>query len=105
MVQEDWRVLVARKREEVATQLPKEWRLPASILSTISASANISVIDVPATCGLLTPKEVEITEKYDAVDLIGKMARKELSSFEVTLAFCKRAAIAHQLVSKGPDRH
>lgn len=100
MVQ-DWRSLVAQKRAEVAKQLPQEWRLPTEILNTISESANISVLDVPTTCGILNTKEVDITEKHDAVDLIEKMAKKELTASEVTLAFCKRAAIAHQLVSGG----
>jgi hypothetical protein len=95
----DWKDLVSQKRAEVAKELPQEWRLPSSILDTISATADISVIDVPKTCGLLSSKELEITTKYDAVELVAKMAAKELSSYEVTLAFCKRAAIAHQVVS------
>ncbi len=98
MVQ-DWKEVVSQKRAEVAKGLPQEWRLPSSILDTISASADISVLDVPGTCGLLTAKELGITEQHDAVELIAKMAAKELSSSEVTLAFCKRAAVAHQVVS------
>ena len=94
----DWKDLVAQKRAEQAKALPQEWRLPSSILDTISATADISVLDVPAKCGLLTDKELDITENYDAVDLIAKMAAKELSSFDVVQAFCKRAAIAHQVV-------
>ncbi|KAJ9603096.1 hypothetical protein H2200_012391 [Cladophialophora chaetospira] len=98
MVQ-DWKTLVAGKRAETAKGLPQEWRLPSSILDTISESAAISVLDVPAKSGLLTAKELDITENHDAVDLIAKMAAGELSSFEVTQAFCKRAAIAHQVTN------
>ncbi|KAK5050425.1 hypothetical protein LTR84_003706 [Exophiala bonariae] len=98
MVQ-DWRSLVAQKRAEVAKQLPQEWRLPTEIMSTISETANVSVLDVPAKCGILSAKEIDITENHDAVDLVEKMAKKELTSSEVTLAFCKRAAIAHQLTN------
>jgi amidase len=94
----DWKDLVAQKRADVAKALPSEWRLPSSILDTINASSDISVLDVPAQCGLMTQKELDITEKHDAVDLIAKMASKELSCFEVTTAFCKRAAIAQQVV-------
>jgi amidase len=100
MVKVDWKELVARKRAEVAKELPQEWRLSSSILDTISPNSDISVLDVPAKCGLLTDKELDITENHDAVDLIAKMAAKELSSFEVTQAFCKRAAIAHQVVRR-----
>ncbi|KAI1612945.1 amidase [Exophiala viscosa] len=98
MVQ-DWRGLVAKKRAEVAKELPEEWRLSKDVLDTINANADIAVLDVPAKCGLLTAKELEITEKYDAVDLVAKMSAKELSSSEVTLAFCKRAAVAHQVTN------
>lgn len=97
MVQ-DWKALVAKKRAEVAKELPHEWRLSKDVLDSINSNANISVLDVPAKCGLLTAKELEITEKHDAVDLIKKMSTKELTSSEVTLAFCKRAAVAHQVV-------
>ena len=100
MVREDWRDLVAQKRAEVAKALPQEWQLPSSILDSISASADIGVLDIPAKCGLLSEKELDITENHDAVDLIAKMGAKELSSFEVTQAFCKRAAIAHQVVRR-----
>jgi len=99
MVTQNWQDIVAKKRAECASHLPAEWRLPSSTLEKISAQSPISVVDVPATCGLLSAKELEITEKYDAVALVGKMASKELSSSEVTLAFCKRAAIAQQVVS------
>lgn len=97
---QDWKSLVAKKQAEVAKELPQEWRLPTEILNTISESANISVLDVPAKCGILDAKEIDITEKYDAVALVEKIAKKELTASEVTLAFCKRAAVAHQVVSR-----
>jgi amidase len=94
-----WREIVSKKRAETEKQLPEEWRLPTSILNTINPKSETSVLDVPAKCGLLSSKELEITEKYDAVDLIQEMSCKELSSLKVITAFCKRAAIAHQVVS------
>ncbi|RVX73688.1 hypothetical protein B0A52_02578 [Exophiala mesophila] len=95
----DWKEAVAEKRAEVGKQLPQEWRLSKDILDTISPTADTNVLDVPSKCGILTAKELEITEKYDAVDLVAKLASKELSSYDVTLAFCKRAAIAHQVTN------
>ena len=58
-----------------------------------------NVLDVPATCGILSSKEIEITGNWDAVVLIEKLAKGELTSLEVTTAFCKRAAIAQQLIN------
>ncbi|KIX96407.1 uncharacterized protein Z520_07673 [Fonsecaea multimorphosa CBS 102226] len=98
-MREEWRTLVERKRAEGAKAIPKEWRLSPSILESVNADADISVLDVPGKCGILTPKELEITETYDAVDLTTKIAAKELSAVEVTEAFCKRAAIAHQVTN------
>jgi amidase len=94
----DWQEVVKGKKAEQSKQLPQEWLLPESILSTISDKSDISVLNVPAECGLLTAKELDITSNYDAVDLVEKMANKELSSVEVTTAFCKRAAVAQQVV-------
>ena len=102
MVQ-DWQDIVSKKRAEVAKQLPQEWHLSSTIVDTIDEKSDISVLDVPEKCGLLSSQELEITSKYDAVDLIRKMATKELSSVEVTTAFCKRAAVAHQVVSTKTD--
>ncbi|KAL1863254.1 hypothetical protein Plec18170_000086 [Paecilomyces lecythidis] len=95
----DWQEVVAEKRAEVASKLPQEWKLPSTILENVSPNSNINVIDIPRTCGLLSDKELDITEKYDGVALLEKIASKELSSSEVTLAFCKRAAIAHQVTN------
>lgn len=99
MAHELWLDVSTRKRSEVARRIPSEWKLSPETLAVIRPDADINVMAIPRNCGLLTDKELQITEKYDATDLIAKMAAKELSSAEVTLAFCKRAAIAHQVVS------
>ncbi|KMP05938.1 acetamidase [Coccidioides immitis RMSCC 2394] len=93
----DWQLKVQAKQVEVAAKIPKEWRLPSEITESISQDSKKSVIDVPRTCGLLTPRELEITENYDATDLLQKLASREFSSVEVTTAFAKRAAIAQQV--------
>ena len=58
-----------------------------------------SVLDVPATCGLLTPRELKITETTNVDTILQNLRTTEWSSVEVTTAFYKRAIIAHQLVS------
>jgi amidase len=76
-----------------AEKVPNNLRLPASIF----ANPPTDVSTVPATCGLLTTKEVKITEEYDAFGLAEAIAAKQLTSVEVVTAFSKRAVIAHQL--------
>lgn len=95
----DWRTLAASKRASVFTKIPKVWLLPPSQTSQYTETAPISVLDVPRTCGILTEKELDITENYDATDLVKMMAERQLTSTEVVTAFCKRAAVAQQCVS------
>ena len=88
-----WQDIARRKKEEQNTKIPKEWLLPSK------PSPNLNtVVDVPRRCGLLSENELFITEEHDATALVEKLAKRKLSSEEVVTAFCKRAAIAHQLV-------
>ncbi|PGH15936.1 hypothetical protein AJ79_02103 [Helicocarpus griseus UAMH5409] len=100
---------IARKKlEQLKSRIPKEWRLsakwiPSGMLSpedsvTVTGKYEaVNVMDVPRKCGLLNAKELEITERWDVKGLLEQMAASKLSAKEVCKAFCKRAAIAHQL--------
>lgn len=94
---EDWKTLVLKKQAEVSSQIPSAWRLPAEY-TDISETTNKNVLDIPRRCGILSQKQLDITENYDATSLLQKMHRRELSAYEVTEAFCIRAAVAQQLV-------
>lgn len=83
------------KRAQQAESIPTEWRLK-SIPSIAEVPNALKYI---RESGLLSPKELEITETTDAADLLEKLASKELSAVEVTTAFSKRGAIAHQLTT------
>ncbi|KAL9089767.1 MAG: hypothetical protein Q9165_005561 [Trypethelium subeluteriae] len=91
---ETWQNIAKRKEDERTSNIPKEW-----LLSTKPSPNLNAVIDVPRRCGILRENELAITEEYDATDLVKKLANRELSSEEVVTAFCKRAAIAHQLTN------
>lgn len=58
-----------------------------------------NVLNVPATSGLLSARELEITDTLDFEILLLNLANGIWSSVEVTTAFYKRAIIAHQLAS------
>lgn len=79
--------------DDFAAKVPESLILPESITS----NAPKDVRAVPRECGLLTPSELEITDKYDAVGLAEAIASKKLTAVAVATAFCKRAIIAHQL--------
>ncbi|KAK8849532.1 hypothetical protein IAR55_004866 [Kwoniella newhampshirensis] len=85
-----WDQVAAAKVAARDALIPQEWKIPPTDA--------INVIDVPKTCGVLSPAEVEITETEGPV-LVEKMLKGELKSYDVTLAFCKRAAVACQLTN------
>jgi hypothetical protein len=87
-----WQELAAEKRRRQTASIPKEW------LITTPADDVLDVTDVPAKCGLLSARELEITTISDVTALLHKLATGEWSSVEVTTAFSKRAIIAHQVV-------
>jgi amidase len=79
--------------ERLAVKVPSDLILPPSLI----ADPPNDVSSIPTTCGLLTDREIDITEYYNAVSLARSIATKDLSAVEVTRAFAKRAIIAHQL--------
>ncbi|EPY50597.1 acetamidase [Schizosaccharomyces cryophilus OY26] len=68
-------------------------------LKTIPYKEVLNVTNVPATCGLLSPRELELTEKYDATALADLIKERKTTSVELVTAFCKRAAVAQQLLN------
>jgi amidase len=85
-----WEEIAADKKKRIDESIPKEWRVEVK-------DQNGSFMDLPASSGLLSSDELEITNS-SAVDLVAKLASGQLKSVDVTLAFCKRAALAHQAV-------
>jgi hypothetical protein len=98
IVEPTYKAISRRKLAELDSKIPKEWRLPSvpdgllsaeeSITNTASYEA-VNVMDIPRQCGLLSPKQLDITEKYDVKGLLDEIAAGRLSSKEVCEAFCK----------------
>ncbi|KAF9045065.1 general amidase [Panaeolus papilionaceus] len=88
-----WQDLVAQKRRQQAASIPTAWVLPNPPSQDV-----LNVIGVPETCGLLSAKEIEITNSHVA-DILQRLASGSWTAVEVTTAFGKRAVIAHQLVN------
>lgn len=86
-----WEEKAADKRARINDSIPKEWRIQ-------KLPTEDSVLDFPAKSGILSNEELSITQS-SASDLVKKLAHGELKSVEVTVAFCKRAALAHQLLN------
>lgn len=86
-----WEERAADKRNRINDSIPQEWKIK-------SLPIEDSVLDFPKKSGILSDQELAITES-SASDLVKKLAQGELKAVDVTVAFCKRAALAHQLVN------
>ena len=90
----DWERIAYEKRESIRALLPKDWTAGEPAPST---SKLPNATEYPRS--FLTQREIDITEKYTAQELVSKLADRTYTSVEVTSAFCPRATIAHGLVS------
>lgn len=86
-----WKSIVQHKRARQLAAIPASWRLSTP---TNSSQTTLETIH---SCGILTPEELQWTEITDIRDLLCRLASREVSSVQLTTAFCKRAAIAQQL--------
>lgn len=90
----DWKTRAEEKKQRLEASIPAEWRID-------SLPSDVSAFSYPKKSQLLSAEELGITES-SATDLVKRMASGELTSVAVTTAFCKRAALAHQLVRNTP---
>jgi len=100
MTDSDWKQKCAQRKQAQLESIPKEWIIQCP------RDNQLNVMAVPAECGLLSARELEITNTVDVEDILRKLHTAEWSSFEVTTAFYKRAIVAQQLVgeSRGHDQ-
>jgi amidase len=95
--------IAQRKKAEQSSRIPEAWKVDTS---AILNSPNKSILkqltpkNGPSIWSkVLSEKEIDITTGKDAVDIVEGIKAGTWSAEEVTTAFCKRAAVAHQLVS------
>ncbi|KAJ0414276.1 amidase signature domain-containing protein [Aspergillus carlsbadensis] len=88
-----WKPIVLQKRAAQLESIPLAWHLPQSTI----ASTTATTLDTIRTCGILTQEELQWTEIDDVTVLVRLLATCEVSSAQLTTAFCKRAAIAQQM--------
>ncbi|KAI0454120.1 amidase [Xylaria acuta] len=102
----NWQSRVAEKRSICQKAIPEAWNLAQSLLDTLpkrselsQTKTNLISLDIPRRSGILTERELEITESHNVPELLESLATGRFTSAEVTLAFSKRAAIAQQLTN------
>jgi len=94
--------IAQRKKTEQASRIPETWKVDTGdILNSPEKSIlkQLTPENGPSFWGkVLNEREIEITTGKDAVDIVEGVKARTWSAEEVTTAFCKRAAVAHQLV-------
>lgn len=103
MASQCWQDIVARKKLAIDQKMPKEWLLPQAIFQDLDLPLgtnpnDLIAQDIPRRSGLLTLRELDITENYGVTELLKRLRQGAFTALEVTIAFSKRAVIAQQLV-------
>ncbi|TVY85118.1 putative amidase [Lachnellula suecica] len=86
-----WKEIRNRRRREINKKVPREYLLPPHLLTSRNSSNLIR------TSGLLSAREIDIVSP-SATKLLEKIHSQEFTAVEVTRAFCKSSAVAHQAV-------
>lgn len=89
-----WRAIASRKLTERQSLIPKAW-----LLTSLPPQTTLDVRHIPRESGILTSTELSITETNDAVSLAESIRSGKYTAEAITIAFCKRAAIAQQLTN------
>ncbi|TVY56190.1 Acetamidase [Lachnellula cervina] len=90
-----WQEIRDAKKAEQDSQIPTAWKIRPE---DFPPDGTVDLRPVAASSGILSTRELKITgEEYDATSLAATIAQGMYSAEEVATAFCKRAAIGHQL--------
>ncbi|KAG0646116.1 amidase [Hyphodiscus hymeniophilus] len=84
-----WAAVAGRRQDEINNAIPEPYRLTTTLLEACN------LIKLPETCGILEERELKITS-HTATELLKLLHNETYTAVEVTKAFCKRAAVAHQ---------
>lgn len=79
-----WQSVSWQKKDQQFASIPSQWRLPQQPPASVT-----NYLNIPRECGLLTEKELDITENYDATALAQAIKERRLTCVDVTTAFCK----------------
>lgn len=100
----DWKTLASAHASKQLSSIPSDWILDGAKLREISGAGtsregHLVELDAARKSGLLSEEEITITQDFSATSILEHIRDQKFSAEEVTLAFCKRAALAQQLVS------
>lgn len=95
MDENSWEARAAVKRAATLDKIPSEWRLSSEDLEQAHSQRDITGSFIEQ---FLDEETVSITS-LKTVQILIAVSEQELTTTEVVRAFCRRAAVAHQIVS------
>ncbi|KAJ5503882.1 hypothetical protein N7463_006756 [Penicillium fimorum] len=90
-----WESIAAAKCQALKDSIPAEWVIPAAIFPP---EDQLDVTTFPRESGFFTERELKITS-ISALTILSHLSSGSWTSEEVTMAFCKTAAVAQQLTN------
>lgn len=91
---DDWKAQAQEKAADTLSKIPVEWRLEPDVIKAAKARRQLAgnfIFD------LLDHETVKYIS-HDSQELVDFIAKKEYTSLQVAQAYCKTAAVAHQIV-------
>ena len=88
-----WQDRATKKVTQTASKIPPIWRISVEDRERARTTRNLTGNFIQS---FLSEEEAEIV-RLDSETLVQKIASRSLSSLEVANAYCKTAAIAHQI--------
>ncbi|KAK3331484.1 amidase signature domain-containing protein [Apodospora peruviana] len=88
-----WEIKAEEKRASTLAKIPSEWRLSPEDLELAAKQHDLTG---PFIQKFLDPQTISIVTT-DSLDLVEHITDGQLTALQVTTAFCKTAAIAHQI--------
>lgn len=100
---DSWQSLAKAHREKQQNAIPQDWRLTDEQLKTLSGhgtgdAGRLIKLEAAERSGILSETELDITTHYTASQVVDEIRHGRLKTFDVVLAYCKRAAVAQHLV-------
>lgn len=94
--QDSWEAKAKAKVVETMSKIPDEWRLNQSGLDK---AKQIKKLSGPFIESFLNDEELSVI-RNDSTLLVEKVKAGEYTALQVAQAFCKTAAVAHQIVNR-----
>ncbi|KAF4564834.1 hypothetical protein EYR36_002774 [Pleurotus pulmonarius] len=89
----NWQKRSADRKRAQLESIPSQWHIKSL------PGDKQSVLDIPRACGILSDRELEITETVDLDTILDRLRSGEWTSVETTTAYYKRAIVAHQMTN------